>query len=653
MKKIIVAVAMTVGLCASAFAEVGETGATFLKLGIGARESAMGGAVVASGLEANALFWNPAGMAGIRYPQIAFCHSEHLLGTRYEAIAGARNVGKIGSIGAGVAGFFVGNVEKRTGPSDDPQSSFGGYNFCFNAGYAKALSSALSSGLNTKIIYERMDEYTATAFAVDAGTSYQTGLKGLRLGAALQNVGTKAKFKYEPYSLPASFKAGFCIPVKEDALSVAAELAKPFSEPAEFRFGGELKLGSAMRLRAGYRTGYSSLGGIAGLVAGIGFDMNYVNIDYAVDPYGTLGVSHKISLSYSFGKSERLKQEKEKLIADEFSKRARVTAESFHNSALSYYSAGQLNEAIQAWDMALVWDPTYVEAQTMLQKAREEQKKLAVTAHLDAGNKYMDAGNFVDALAEFNTVLDLDPENSLAKRMFETASSFIGKLELEKGRKGSFSANEVATHYNKAASLYAQKRYSQAIAEWQKVVALDPGHKDALNYIGKARKKMEQETDDLLKSGSDLMAQKRWEAAYKDIHAVLVMNPTDATAIQKEAELKSGLKEASRGHLQAGIGLINEGKFAQAEGELRMALNLDPDNASAKTYLNKIKSSKKPVDREEVADLYLKGIGAYTRDDLETAVFYWRKVLELDPGHENARKNLQRAEAKLSHLNGK
>ena len=654
MRSLIAIPVLLIGLSVQAHAGIGQTSAPFLRLGIGARESAMGGAVVADSLNANALFWNPAGLATLKHGQVIFSHSQHLLGTRYEGIAAARNFKNIGtSVGAGIIGFFVDDIEKRTRPSDEPQSSFSGYDLCFQIGAGRRLSPSLCAGLNGKVVHEKIDDYTSSALAFDAGVSYLTSVKHLKLGAALQNIGTKTTFRNEGFSLPASIKVGLNYVVREDKLVVASEMFKPFQDAAEFRVGGEFKITDAVRLRTGYRTGFSQAGGLAGFVAGAGFDLNHFNIDYAVDPYGPLGLTHKISVSYSFGRSEGLRRESDRLLAKEFSKKAAITASSFSSSAFSYYLSGQMDEAIRAWDMALVWDPALTEAQVMLEKAKNEKRNRAIETHLDMGHSQIEKGDFVDALYEFNMVLDLDPENSMAKRMLERVSGLITMLELEKSRKGAGTAKKVAKHYNTAALLHAQKRYVYAVIEWEKVLELDPGHKKARRQMAKTKERLEEETKELLASASELIEQNDLVAALKKVRAVLLRNPADSPATQRESEILIMLKEETERHLQKGIYLFYQNELAQAEGELRMALNLTPDNVTAREYLGKILTSGMSKGKDRVTDLYLKGIAAYTQDDFETAIFYWEKVLQFDPEHENAGRNVRRARAKLSRLNNK
>jgi hypothetical protein len=52
-----------------------------------------------------------------------------------------------------------------------------------------------------------------------------------------------------------------------------------------------------LALRVGYRTG-SDVDGLSGLRAGLGLSWQGIGVDYAYAPYGKLGASHRISISY-------------------------------------------------------------------------------------------------------------------------------------------------------------------------------------------------------------------------------------------------------------------------------------------------------------------------------------------------------------------
>ena len=51
-------------------------------------------------------------------------------------------------------------------------------------------------------------------------------------------------------------------------------------------------------VRVGYRTG-SDVDGFSGLRAGLGLSLHGIGVDYALAPYGKLGASHRISISYN------------------------------------------------------------------------------------------------------------------------------------------------------------------------------------------------------------------------------------------------------------------------------------------------------------------------------------------------------------------
>ena len=50
---------------------------------------------------------------------------------------------------------------------------------------------------------------------------------------------------------------------------------------------------------------------------------------------------------------------------------------------------------------------------------------------------------------------------------------------------------------------------------------------------------------------------------------------------------------------------------------------------------------------EDIEILYLKGVEAYRWEDFATAIYYWEKVLELDPNHEKAKRGIERAKKYL------
>ncbi|MCJ7813542.1 UPF0164 family protein, partial [bacterium] len=85
------------------FSKTGTAGAQFLKIGVGARGIAMSDAYGAVCNDVSSIFWNPAGLTQISNTSIMIAHTEWLADINYEAVAVAKTVRNIGTIGLSVA----------------------------------------------------------------------------------------------------------------------------------------------------------------------------------------------------------------------------------------------------------------------------------------------------------------------------------------------------------------------------------------------------------------------------------------------------------------------------------------------------------------------------------------------------------------------
>ena len=95
--KICIAIISCILLATSLFA-AGETGLAVLKVGVGARATAMGEAFVASADDASGIYWNPAGSAWIKNRQAHFSHNSWIQGINHN-VASLTFPTKVGSFG--------------------------------------------------------------------------------------------------------------------------------------------------------------------------------------------------------------------------------------------------------------------------------------------------------------------------------------------------------------------------------------------------------------------------------------------------------------------------------------------------------------------------------------------------------------------------
>src|SRR5690348_6207186 len=89
--KIIISQALAAGLTALMVfpAAAQDTGAAFLKIGVGARPIAMGSAFTAQADDVNAIGWNPAGLGRMQRSELSATHTEWLSDLRYDFLGAA------------------------------------------------------------------------------------------------------------------------------------------------------------------------------------------------------------------------------------------------------------------------------------------------------------------------------------------------------------------------------------------------------------------------------------------------------------------------------------------------------------------------------------------------------------------------------------
>ncbi|UCG91169.1 MAG: PorV/PorQ family protein [candidate division WOR-3 bacterium] len=628
------------------FADVGETGTSFLNLGVGAHALAMGGAVTSHSSGVHALFWNPGGLGWLNGTEATVMHSEYFQSIRYEYIGIAHRV-KSFRIGFSLKGLYLGDMEERSGPSENPLSTFGAHFVAPSFSLATLLNSKISLGTSMKLIYQKIGDDNAVAFGDDIGISIKNGIPGLSAGLAVTNLGSKVTFVNSSYALPTRLKMGLSYSLFSEKLLVAFDVVKPFKEDFEFCFGFEGTVIERLCLRAGYRSGFHNTGSFAGAAAGIGFKFKDFDIDYAFSTYGVLGLTHNFSISYIFGRVKRIGQREERRIADELRRRARMTAETFYRQGLAQQGEGNYDDALRSFDIALIWDPQYEDALKSVAELKKMVRERMANEHLTKGIGDFNEGNYIDAISEFGRVLEIEPTNELARGWLKAASDVLVKIQMERIQLEENVGAKISEYFKRGLQKFSEEEYGAAIEEWNKILAIDPTHQTALQYVRKAESGIREQIDRLLTRVELYVSQNKWTQALHEVNRVLALDPGNSDGLSKKDAIQRTLKNLSAMHTRKGIQYYEEGKFGLAETELKMAINFDASNAEALNYLTKTQFKEKAVSGGDIDELYMRGVNAYTREDYEMAIFYWRRVVDVDPHHVNAKRNIERAEEKL------
>ncbi|MBN1559769.1 PorV/PorQ family protein [candidate division KSB1 bacterium] len=287
-------------LVATAVFAAGETGLAVLKVGVGARATAMGEAFTATANDATGLYWNPASSAWIHRRQVHFSHNSWIQGINHN-VAALTLPSKIGSFGIGLLLNNIDGFERRMIASEEPTGTFSAHDFSFSLNYARQLRPSLSVGLNLKFINEKIYIEDASGYMIDLGARYLTPVNGLFIAGALQNLGFTTKMLHEKIRLPQTLRLGAAYEVPfswlKDRVLLAADYVGIFNESSHVNVGIEVTPVDALALRTGYQTGFED----QGISSGFGLHVNWLDIDYAYLPFGRdLGDSHRFSLTTTF-----------------------------------------------------------------------------------------------------------------------------------------------------------------------------------------------------------------------------------------------------------------------------------------------------------------------------------------------------------------
>ncbi len=285
------------------FSKAGTAGFQFLKIGVGAREAALGEAVTSLTNNANAVFWNPGALPLIRQRQIYFTHNEWIAGSTHDAVALAVPVGSF-VFGLSAASLAIEEFEETTvlEPEGTGRMVSAG-NLLLGIAAARRFTDRLTVGVQMKYVHENLDEQSFDNMLFDVGALYYTGFRQLRLGFSLQHFGADMKILRQSFRMPLLFRlsaADDLISSPNYRLTAAIDLVHPTDNVEWVNAGLELELLSLISLRGGYRYNVDE----GKLSFGIGIHPSSVGpvspaFDYSYVKYGDiLGATHRFSIGF-------------------------------------------------------------------------------------------------------------------------------------------------------------------------------------------------------------------------------------------------------------------------------------------------------------------------------------------------------------------
>ena len=245
---VVVLLLLSFTVAPAAHAQLGESTALFLRIEPDSRAAGMGNTGVALADNANAMFWNPAGLGFQRGIELGFTHANWLpefdAGLYFEYLAGTAHVDGIGTFGGHVTFLNLGEIELRNG---DGQTLGVENSFEFSTGlsYGRQVSERLSFGGGARVIYSKLSPSTdnvsgqAATAALDLGGLYRSRpfeVSGTDVtvsgGLNISNIGGGMKYDRDLQAMPTMLRAGYAVTMDFDpynSLTVANDFTKQLS----------------------------------------------------------------------------------------------------------------------------------------------------------------------------------------------------------------------------------------------------------------------------------------------------------------------------------------------------------------------------------------------------------------------------------------
>jgi hypothetical protein len=166
-----------------------------LLIPVGSRGTGLGGNVSSTIKGLEAIYWNPAGLAGGTSPaEVMVSRLSYIADIDVNYVAAGFRFG-FGAIGISVKSLDLGEIPVTTELQTEGTGETLSPNFVtIGLTYSRQMTDRISFGATGKVVSEKILRSSASTFAFDFGLQYATSVKGLKLGVALKNLGPNMRF---------------------------------------------------------------------------------------------------------------------------------------------------------------------------------------------------------------------------------------------------------------------------------------------------------------------------------------------------------------------------------------------------------------------------------------------------------------------------
>lgn len=276
----------------------------FLRMGLGARAKAMGGAFVGNPVDGYSGYYNPAGLAGLTSREALVSYRNLSLDRSFQYVGFATPMPPLAGLALGWIHAGIDNIDGRdftgrqTQMYSDSQSGF-------LVGFGIKIHDKLNIGVGGTYIRGTLLDVTSTGFGINLGLFYRFS-GTLSFGLAARDLGAHNKWNSESLyergsstvdDFPKVITGGACYKIEKFNTAVLVDVFKNSKSKAGFRLGIEKQIREVFDLRTGIDDGNFTAG--FGLI--FPFLSGNCKFDYAAAASDIdIEIAHIISLGFLF-----------------------------------------------------------------------------------------------------------------------------------------------------------------------------------------------------------------------------------------------------------------------------------------------------------------------------------------------------------------
>jgi len=211
--------------------KVATAGFQFLRIGVGARETALAESGTAYAEGTSAMYWNVAGLVGDDRVGVQFFYNPWIATIKQSFMAARIPLTADNVVGVAVNLLSMDDMQETT--IDEPQGTgrtFSAGDFALSVGYAQRISDHFTAGVAAKYVREYIWDMVADGWAFDFGMIFR--YERLNLGMTLKDFGTNKSISGQQLELNQQIFQNW-----DTSPAVVSVVPKDIRLPISFQFG--------------------------------------------------------------------------------------------------------------------------------------------------------------------------------------------------------------------------------------------------------------------------------------------------------------------------------------------------------------------------------------------------------------------------------